>query len=233
MTALSSSSEFAMPDTIYMEEDKMKKRIKFVAFASLLIIAACAVITVNIYFPEKDVKEAYKALEKELMTTDQKNEEQKPVTKPEDKSKPESSIRFELVAAAYAQEAGMAVKIAEIVKKMPDVVNAYKEMGTRIADTDRLRDAGAVGEGNGGLLVPREKALSPGDKKIVDMENENRRTVIKGMAKAIIRVNRAQETPENLNQVMPQATEQFAGIRRETAKKGWWIQDANGNWGRK
>lgn len=210
----------------------MKKRIKFLGFACLLIITACAVITVNVYFPEKDVQEAYKTLEKELMT-DQKGGEQKPLRKPEEKNKPESSIRFELLATAYAQEAGMADKIAEFVKKMPDVVNAYKEMGARIADSDRLRDSGAVGEGKDGLLSPREKTLSPADKKLVDMENENRRTVIKGMAKAIIRVNRAQETPENFNQVMPQATEQFAGIRRDGAKKGWWIQDANGNWGRK
>ncbi len=210
----------------------MKKRIKFLGFACLLIITACAVITVNVYFPEKDVQEAYKTLEKELMT-DQKGGEQKPLRKPEEKNKPESSIRFELLATAYAQEAGMADKIAEFVKKMPDVVNAYKEMGARIADSDRLRDSGAVGEGKDGLLSPREKTLSPADKKLVDMENENRRTVIKGMAKAIIRVNRAQETPENFNQVMPQATEQFAGIRRDAAKKGWWIQDANGNWGRK
>ena len=190
-------------------------------------------ITVNVYFPEKDVKEAYKALEKELMTTDQKGGEQKPGTKPEDRPKPESSIQFELVSSAYAQESGMADRIAELVKKMPDVVNAYKDMGARIADTDRLRDSGSVGEGKDGLLVLRETTLSPGDKKIVDMENENRRTVIKGMAKAIIRVNRAQETAENLSQVTPQASEQFAGIRRDAAKKGWWIQDANGNWSRK
>lgn len=211
----------------------MKKIIKFAVFASLLIMAACAVITVNIYFPEKDVKEAYKALEKELMTTDQKIEEKKPGVKPVERPKPESSIRFELAATAYAQESAMAEKIAEIVKKMPDVVNAYKEMGGRIADTDRLRDAGKAGEGNDGLLAAREKTLSSDDKKTMDMENEDRKTVIKGMAKAIIRVNRLQETPENLSQVMPQATEQFAGIRRDTAKKGWWIQDANGNWGRK
>ncbi|MFZ2196456.1 MAG: DUF1318 domain-containing protein [Thermodesulfovibrionales bacterium] len=211
----------------------MKKRIKLASIGLMLIIAACAVITVNVYFPEKDVKEAYKALEKELMTTDQKDGEQKPVTKPEDKPKPESSIRFELVATAYAQEPGLAEQIAEHVKKMPDVVNAYKEMGARIADTDRLRDSGAVGEGKDGMLVIREKTLTAQDKKVVEMENENRTTVIKGMAKAIIRVNRVPENPENLKQVTPQATEQFAGIRRDAAKKGWWIQDASGNWGRK
>lgn len=207
------------------EERDMKRKVNLIIVAMFFIVS-CAVITVNIYFPEKDVKEAYKNLEKELMKTDEKTDDKKP-------GKPESSIRFEFVSSAYAQEAGLADRISEIVKKMPDVVNAYKEMGARIADTDRLRDSGAVGEGNNGLLVVREKTLTPDDKKLIDMENENRKTVIKGMAKAIIRINRVPENQENLNQVLPQATDQFAAIRRDTAKKGWWIQDASGNWTKK
>ncbi len=204
----------------------MKRRGVIVVFSLFFIVASCAVITVNIYFPEKDVKEAYKSLEKELMNVDKK-----PEAKPEEK--PQSSLGFELVPAAYAQEPGLSEKISEIVKKMPDVVNAYKEMGARIADTDRLRDSGAVGEGNKGMLVEREKALSPADKNIVEMENANRRTVISGMTRAIIRINRVPENDENLKQVTPQATEQFAAIRRDSAKKGWWIQDPSGNWLRK
>lgn len=209
----------------------MKRKGRFAIGALFFVLAACAVITVNIYFPEKDVKEAYKALEKELMTPEKKMEDKKPGKKPE--NKPESSLRFEFVSSAYAQEAGLAEKIAEIVKKMPDVVNAYKEIGARSADTERLRDKGLVGEGNKGLLVPREKTLSPDDKKIAEMENENRKTVINGMARAIIRINRAQENTENLKQVLPQASEQFAAIRHDSAKKGWWIQDAGGNWSKK
>jgi hypothetical protein len=65
------------------------------------------------------------------------------------------------------------------------------------------------------------------------MENQNRQTVIQGMTKAIIRINRLPENEANLNQVMPQATEQFASIRRDSAKKGWWIQDPSGNWAKK
>jgi hypothetical protein len=205
----------------------MKRKIALLTGALLFVLVSCAVITVNIYFPEKDVKEAYKTLEKELMGTDTKPNEQKPT------GKPESSIRFELVASAYAQEAGLAEKIAEIVKKMPDVVNAYKNMGSRIADIDRLRDSGVIGEGNKGVLVVREGTLAPADKNIFDQENQDRKTVMKGMAKAIIRINRVPENEENLKQITPQAVEQFASIRRDDAKKGWWIQDANGNWARK
>jgi len=53
------------------------------------------------------------------------------------------------------------------------------------------------------------------------------------MARAIIRINRVPENEENLRQVVPQATQQFAAIRRDSAKKGWWVQDSNGNWSKK
>jgi len=206
----------------------MKSGGKFFLGTLFLIMVSCAIITVNIYFPEKDVKEAYKILEEELMSPDeQKPDEQTPDVKPQ------SSIQFEFVSSAYAQEEDLSGKITEIVKKMPDVVNAYEEMGARIADTDRLRDSGIVGEGNNGLLVVREGVLTPTDKKIVDMENKNRKTVINGMAKAIIRINRQPENEENMNQVLPQAVEQFTAVRRDSAKTGWWIQDPSGNWSKK
>jgi len=206
----------------------MRKRVMVLVGILFFTVVSCMVITVNIYFPEKEVKEAFKALEKELMTP----EGEKPKPKPD--VKPESSIKFELVTSAYAQEPGLSDKIAEIVKKMPDVVNAYKEMGARIGDIERLRDSGAVGEGNNGMLIVRdEKLLTPNQKNVVAAENGNRRTVINGMAKAIIRINRVPENEQNLKQVMPQAVEQFASIRREAAKKGWWIQSSDGNWIRK
>jgi hypothetical protein len=205
----------------------MKRKVAFFTASLFLVLISCAVITVNIYFPEKDVKEAYQLLEKELMAPEGKSQEKAP------QGKPESFLHFELVTSAYAQEAGLPDKIAEIVKKMPDVVNAYKEMGVRIADIDRLRGNGSVGEGKNGLLVMREGNISPQDQKLIDMDNQNRKTVIKGMTKAIIRINRLPENEANINQVMPQATEQFASIRRDAAKKGWWIQDPSGNWSKK
>jgi uncharacterized protein YdbL (DUF1318 family) len=207
----------------------MKRKRSLIAAALVFVLVSC--VTVNIYFPAQDVKEAYKALEKQLMTPEEKMKETAPQEGPA--GKPESSLRFDFVSAAYAQESGKAEKIAGIVKKMPDVVNAYKEMGSRVADTDRLRDGGLVGEERNGLLAVREKSLSPADQAIVSAENENRKTVINGMARAIVRLNREPESPENLKQVLPQAADQFAAIRRDSAKKGWWIQDTSGNWTRK
>jgi hypothetical protein len=208
--------------------EDMKKKVSVATAIFFLAMVSCMVITVNIYFPEKDVKEAYKALEKELMTP----EEGKPKEKPEDK--PEGSIKFELVTSAYAHEPGLSEKIAEIVKKMPDVVNAYKDIGARIGDIDKMRDSGAVGEGKDGMLAIRdERLLTPDQKKIIMLVNADRKTIISGMARAIIRINRVPENERNLNQVMPQAVEQFAAHRRDSAKKDWWIQSPDGNWNRK
>ena len=200
-------------------------------FLSILLIS-CAIITVNIYFPEKEVTEAYKALEKELMTPG----ENKPEGTQEKKTEtpPQSSIRWEWVPSAMAQPSELSGKIADVVKKMPDVVAAYKEMGARLPQIDRLRDSGAVGEGKNGLLVVREeKGATPSDRSLISAENENRRTVMNGMARAIVRINRVPENEQNIRQVMPQATEQFASVRRSSAKKGWWVQESDGNWSRK
>jgi len=208
----------------------MDKRVKGMVWVLFFILVSCAIITVNIYFPEKEVKEAYKELEKELMTPGGPGQE--PKSKPE--GKPEGSSKMEFISSAYAQEPGLADNIAQIVKRMPEVVNAYKEMGARLPEIDKLRDSGAAGEGKDGLLVVRdEKLMTPEGKRLVDIENGNRRTVMNGMARAIIRINRVPENESNLKQVLPQAVEQFAALRRDSAKKGWWIQDQYGNWARK
>jgi hypothetical protein len=206
----------------------MKKKVAVLTGMLFFAVVSCMMITVNIYFPEKEAEEAFKILEKELMPPEGEKQEPKP------DAKPESSIKFELVTSAYAQEPRLSEKIAEMVKKMPDVVNAYKEMGARIGEIDKIRDNGAVGIGNNGMLVFRdEELLTPDQKKLVSAENESRKTIINGMAKAIIRINRAPENEQNLKQVMPQAGKLFAAIRQEMAKKGWWIQSPDGNWTRK
>jgi len=204
------------------------KKVAVIAGMVFILVVSCMMITVNIYFPETEVKEAFKALEKELMTPEGEQ--------PKEKSgeKPGGYFKFELVSTAYAQEPGLSDKIADIVKKMPDVVNAYKEMGSRVGEIDKMRDSGAVGEGSNGMLVVRdEKLLTPEQKRLIPMENQNRQTVINGMAKAIIRINRVPENQQNLSQVLPQAVEQFAGLRKDSARKGWWIQSKDGNWARR
>ncbi len=50
------------------------------------------------------------------------------------------------------------------------------------------------------------------------------------MARAILKINKMPTDAANLTQVTPQAAEQFATLRREEAKPGWWIQRPDGSW---
>ncbi|MEW6409049.1 MAG: DUF1318 domain-containing protein [Nitrospirota bacterium] len=201
------------------------------AVSAVFIITACAVITVNIYFPEKDVKTAYKSLEEELMKGQAAPEKKEtPEKQPEKKTEPQS-YKGGWIGVAEAQE-DLAQRISEIIKTMPDVVQAYKEMGARLSQIDNLRNQGLVGEGNNGLLAPRG-SLNPKDASTVNAENANRNTVIRGMARAIVRINKLPENEANISQVLKQAADQFSALRREGAKAGWWIQRPDGGWVKK
>jgi uncharacterized protein YdbL (DUF1318 family) len=200
-------------------------RRKIFIFGLITFLVSCAVITVNIYFPEKDVKEAYKSLEDELMKPE------KPQKGKSDKK--QSILNIDIVTPLYAQEEGLAKKITETIKKMPEVIDAYRRMRGRLEEIDRLRDSGVVGEGNNGLLLNRSNSLSEEERKLIQNENEDRKIVMKGMAKAIVKINGLPDNESNIKQVMPQAVKQFVSVKREKAKSGWWIQDDDGKWYKK
>lgn len=216
------------------------KMIRYAGILLILVVTSCLMVTVNVYFPEKDVQQAFKSLEKELMAApDKKQESEKkqerapaPESAPKPAGKPTSLFKISIVTEAFAQEPILTDRISDFMRKMPEVVEAYREMGARVREIDRLRDAGAVGEGNDGLLSTI-LSLTQADKDYVDKENQNRKTVMYGMARAVIRLNMLKETHENVKKAIPQAVEQFVRLRREAARKGWWIQDETGRWTRK
>lgn len=217
------------------------------------VVASCATITVNVYFPAKEVKAAVKSLEEELL-------QQPPAQPPQpEKPKPESLLPVERRLTAEEEDARIVVSRTSIrpiwalrkfrlsfiealaqgdinqeLRKMPEVIEAYRRIGGRLAQVNRLRDQGIVGEGNDGKLAIREASrVSPEDRKIIDQENADREVVIIGMAKAVLKLNKLEPTESNLAQVRPQAEKLFADIRREKAKPGWWIQLPDGTWRKK
>lgn len=198
-----------------------------------LILLSCAVITVNIYFPEKEVKSALKSLEEEFLKG-QPSEQQKPS---EEKPKPEGRrigsppvlvAATVLVPEAWAQQFD-AKRIAEEIKTYPEVVQAFQRRGGRLGEVNQLRDRGLVGEGRDGRLVVRGQP-NPQETATLSAENRDRETIIQGMARAILKINKMPTDAANLTQVTPQAAEQFATLRREEAKPGWWIQRPDGSW---
>ncbi len=217
----------------------MKTRIlKWLAAGVCGMLAACAIITVNVYFPEKDVKQAYKSLDEMLLKQGQEQQtpagqEKAPETKPAE-VKPQSMLRelpfsFSLVGQACAAE-NVADALAVELSSMPEVLKAYEEMNARLHQLNALRDSGAVGLSSQGLIIVRDNAKLGDKQGLVKAENESRKTVISGMAKAILKINKQPATQANVNQVLGKAAATYAEIKRDEARPGWWVQLANGRW---
>ena len=218
----------------------MKRRIaRWLAAGVCGLLAACAIITVNVYFPEKDVKQAYKSLDDMLLKQGGEGAKGTPEQRPElpaekkEEVKPQSSLRVPLrlglVAEAQAAE-DVADVLAIEISSMPDVLKAYDEMKARLPELNAQRDSGAVGETSQGLVSIHDKVKGAGKEGLVKSENDNRKVVITGMAKAILKVNKQPVTEAAIMQVLGQAAATFADTRREAAKAGWWIQLQNGRW---
>lgn len=212
----------------------MRKMLTRWSIAGVLgLLAACAFITVNVYFPEKDVKQAYKSLDEMLL---KKGAQQEPAEKapsgeqavPE--GKPVSLLpSFSLVAEALAQD-DLADRLASELSGNPEVQKAYGEMRARLPQLNALRDSGAVGEASDGRVAVRDPSKTGAVQALIQAENNNRKTVIVNMAKAILRINKQAETKDALGQVIGKAAATFADTKRDEAMKGWWIQLANGRW---
>jgi hypothetical protein len=198
------------------------------------ILAACAIITVNVYFPEKDVKEGYQSLDDMLLHQgDAKNQPAKPPPEPKAGEKPQSGlfpISVSLVTEAAAQERDTAETLAVEIAMMPDVLKAYDEMRARLPQLNALRNSGIVGETFQGLVSVRDKSKAAEAQPVVDAENRNRKTIITGMARAIIKIDKKQETPANMNDVLPKAAASYAATKKQEAKPGWWLLVAPDRW---
>jgi len=195
---------------------------------------SCAVITVNIYFPAHDVEKAYENLEDQLMNPSSGKHLPQQQQTPEKKKNGEDTNSFLnpgswFIQKAYAGDDDLAAKISQYIMKMPEVVNAYRRMGKRMPQIDRLRSQKLVGEANSGFLTPLVK-LGRQDALLMKDENHDRSFVILGMAKAILKINHLEINKKNLDKVYPQAAAQFAKLRRSRAKPGWKIQLPDGKW---
>ncbi|MBK5276527.1 MAG: DUF1318 domain-containing protein [Desulfuromonadales bacterium] len=201
------------------------------------LLAACAVITINVYFPEKAAKEAYKSLDDMLLKNAPATPGAPPAPDqpaPMQPEKPQSQlIRFphiSLVSSAWAADAesdALAIEVAS----MPEVNTAYEEMNRRLPRLTALFDSGAVGLTNQGLVSIREKSkVTSQDEALVSAENQSRKVVVSGMARAILKITKQSDSKAAQDQVLGKAAATYAENKRDAAKPGWWIQGQNGRW---
>lgn len=221
-----------------MEEPMKSRLFRWLLAGLCTFLAACAIITVNVYFPEKAVKEAYKSLDDMLLKENgtQPATEKQPGTEPvQPEAKPQSGLFNELpslglCATAHAAD-NVGDELAVEMAGMPEVVKAYDAMSKRQSKISSLFDSAAVGLSSQGLVVARDKSkLTPADEALISQENQDRKTVISSMAKSILKLNKTEESKAALNQVMGKAAATYAETRRDAAKAGWWMQLQNGRW---
>lgn len=225
-----------------------KKIFPVLLFFAGFVSFACATITVNVYFPAEEVRQAYTVLEDEFMIEDpgeSGSEElrnkrhifpdtgnlyaKEPVIKITRIVPITQKIDLNIVKSAVAISGNIAQQLEDEMRKFPEVIEAFRSRSERQAQVISLLDSGKIGEANNGKLVEREE-LAATEKQILEAENKDRRTIIEGMAKAIIKINNLEVTSSNVQRVYPEAAEQFATTRRDQAKSGWKVQLPDGRW---
>ncbi|NIU87725.1 MAG: hypothetical protein GWN56_10740 [Nitrosopumilaceae archaeon] len=209
--------------------------LKPLALLLCFLVVSCATITVNVYFPAEEVRDAYSSLEDEFLeqdgdesSADEGSETQTvyPTPQPQSKSvypdeptlsdtkvvviKREISIDFSNYAWA---QGNISQQIDQKLRAMPEVINAYRARAKRQNVIDGLLFQGKVVEGSQGLLVKRS-SLTASETKAFNSENADRKIIIQGMARAIVEINNLAPTRENIDKVLPEAARQFANIRR-------------------
>lgn len=210
---------------------------------------SCAIVTINVYFPAEEVKDAFKALEQDLLETPEGENGttiQPGTESTEPANKNQSSIKYkstpditqtriiatktvvQLVPEVLAQ-GSLTNKILNSVKSDPRVIKAYENRNARLDEINSLLKKRLVGEANDGMIAPRG-SLSGDDSKIVNSENADRKVIIEVMAEKIIESQKLDPTPDAINSVKPQSAEQFAAVRREEVPAGSLIQMPDNQW---
>lgn len=183
-------------------------------FLAGLTLALLSCITVNIYFPEAEVKKAAEDIVNDVRGTDkQKKEEIK-------KEVVAESAGFSLVPGLYAQQA------TEV--SSPRIRAIKESMKARLEQLVPFYDAGRIGEGKDGLLqVLKEDGLSLQDRsvlrKLAGDENKDRKDLYAEVAKAL------NVDASKMGDVQKIFADQWIG----TARAGWMIQKADGTWAKK
>lgn len=209
----------------------------FLPLALCFYLVSCATITVNVYFPAEEVRDAYSSLEEEFLLEDETDSAEG--TEPSDTGTvkptpaPESSIKYQekptlksetkvivlrnkvtLDFGDYAWAQGnISGQITEKIRSMPEVINAYKSRANRKNVINAMLKDGLVREGNLGLLV-KAGNLTSSQQQAFNAENADRRVIIRGMARAIVEINNLEPTSENIDKVLPEAGRQFASVRK-------------------
>ena len=188
----------------------------------LLMVLLVSCVTVNIYFPAAAIQKAADQIVDDVRKAPEPAPGAQPERKP-DKSSLLDRIRVVRLGPAEAQAAAVDVNVST-----PAIRNIRASLGNRFPQLQPFYAKGAIGETNTGLIAARDAgALSLKEKadlnRLVEQENADRQALYA----EIIRANNLD--PGQLGEVQ----RLFANSWRDQSAAGWWVQQNNGQWGRK
>jgi len=216
------------------------KKFKLILAAACGLFASCAIITVNVYFPEKAVKDAFKSVDGMMLKVGDdatglpKNQMNNGIEKTTE-VKPLSRIIRRLPKVSFVEPAHAADnssdELAVELASMPEVTQAYEVMNKNLLRVRELLATGVVGLTSQGLITARDKArMTPQDETLLKSENNSRKVIITGMAKAILKISKQAATTADMDQLLGKSAATYAETKRDEAEKGWWMQLQNGRW---
>ncbi len=186
----------------------------------LALIISC--VTINIYFPAAAVEKAADEIVEEVWGEDEEKQDK-------NSNEPQSFLDH------LIRHAAAAFSVKEVYAQEPDINVTTPAIRTlkaniqgRSSSVKPFMDRGNAGMTNDGLLVVRSTdRLRMKEKgsivRLINAENEDRETLYLEIAKAN---NFSPEKVSDIKKI-------FAMSWIKKAKKGWWIQDASGEWRRK
>jgi len=217
------------------------KKLRLILAAVCGLLASCAIITVNVYFPEKAVKDAYKSVDDMMLKGGDQTTPAPEALPGEEKGKapadkplswiPKTLPTLSFATPAFAAE-NIADELAVELASMPEVTAAYEVMNKNLAQVRELLSSGAAGLSNQGLISVRDKSkVTTQDETMLKAENSSRKAIITGMAKAIMKLNKeAAAGKADMNQLLAKSAATYAETKRDEALPGWWLQLPNGKW---
>jgi uncharacterized protein YdbL (DUF1318 family) len=185
-----------------------KINLKLAFMFSIIIFTAC--VTVNIYFPAAEVRQAAEEIAKDVRGQESSQD-------PADTGAGEPQSFLNLIGTAYAQQ--------ELAISNATIRQIKARMKARYAQLAPFLKQGVLGESAKGLLVIRDTGSinlksRTEVKRQVSAENSDRMALYSAVSKAL------NITSSDLARVQ----EIFAREWQKTAPKGTWIEPESGKW---
>ena len=195
------------------------KSLKLVS-ASLALLFLFSCLTINIYFPEAEVKKDAEKIVDEIRKGQEDKEKKDKGSQLIEMMQAMDNTRgsFLLVPSAYAQE-----KVTEVTT--PKIRALQQSMKERFPKLKPFFVKGNIGEANDGFIKIRsESGLNLKEKatlrNLQKDENNDRKNMY-------AEYTRAKELKPNQ---IPKVQKAFAEVWIKKADSGWWIQNESGEW---